>query len=120
MRIPRINLAGVFGVFKHVKDLPKLIGICQDVMKYLKLLDLIKDSLKVPAANLLFEMRKAVESLKDRAAATDLNQDGDFTNDPDDKIWAGMISGIDAVLDFFHLTDDYQKLVELDKKVTPQ
>ena len=123
MRIPKINLKGLFGGLKHLKhlkNLPKLIGYCQEAAKYLKLVHLIKDGLKVPAANFLFQIKKSVAYLQDQAAKTDLNKDGDFTNDIDDKIWAGAQTAVDAVLEFFHLEDECQKMIDLDNAVDPQ
>jgi len=124
MRIPGINLLGAFkgvlGGFKHVRNLPKLIGYCQEAAKYLKLVHLIKDGLKVPAANFLFQVKKSISDLQDQAAKTDLNKDGDFTNDPDDKLWRVAHSAVDAVLEFFRLADDCQKLIDLDNAADPQ
>jgi len=117
MNIPRINLSGVFGALKHVKDLPKILGYLKAAQEYIKLLDAIAESLKQPAANLLFAARKAISALEENAAKTDLNNDGNKLNDMDDKAYRGLEKAIDAVLEFFHLSDDYERLVELDNAV---
>ena len=112
-----------FGALKSglgvLKNFPAIIGYLQTGVKYLKLFQALQGALKVPAANLLFEVKKQIRNLADGAAQNDLNGDGDKLNDIDDKIFAGALKAVDAVLEFFHIKDDCDRLEELDRAVSP-
>ena len=117
MNFPRINLKSVLGILGHVKKLPLLFTYLKAAQEYVKLFKLIGDGLKTPACNFIFELRKAVKSLEERANKVDLDGDGDPLNDIDDGIYEHLDDALEQILEYFHLTDEYNELVKLDKAV---
>lgn len=117
MNIPNINF---LGIFKGLASIPNIIAMFQNLSKYLAVLHMIRNGLKIPAANFLIAIKKETANLKALAATTDLNGDGINTNDIDDKVIGGVDSFVDNIIEVFHLRQEYEKLISLDKAVEPK
>jgi len=115
--IPSINF---LGVFKGLANIPAILTGIQNLMKYLSVLHMIRQGLKVPAANFLIAIKKETANLKALAATTDLDGDGINTNDIDDKAIGAVDSFVDSLIEVFHLKDEYEKLIALDKATEPK